>query len=193
MLAAYMPITFRRTLTSFCLNIICPLGSKFALTIEDSTRCDMIMARGTILLAALTFLCSCEPFYDPVRCDDVPTSPGSEWDKKSFTVKKRVEIPFEVTDLSGTMPLSRLLDIALYNNPSTRASWHAARASAYAYRASLSTFYPSILYEGSLNAQLNRGSSFANSSSGIVSGVGAVNGSFPSTNLSNDLTPPTFC
>ncbi len=147
----------------------------------------MIMARGTILLAALTFLCSCEPFYDPVRCDDVPTSPGSEWDKKSFTVKKRVEIPFEVTDLSGTMPLSRLLDIALYNNPSTRASWHAARASAYAYRASLSTFYPSILYEGSLNAQLNRGSSFANSSSGIVSGVGAVNGSFPSTNLSNDF------
>ena len=40
------------------------------------------------------------------------------------------------------MPLSRLLDIALYNNPLTRVSWNAARASAYAYRVSLAPYYP---------------------------------------------------
>lgn len=111
----------------------------------------------------------CEPFYDPICNDDVPASPGSVWDKKSFKVKKTTEIPFDASDLSGTMPLSRLLDIALYNNPLTRVSWHASRASAYAYRASLSAYYPAINYTGILNAQTVKGSNFASSGSAIIS------------------------
>ena len=85
------------------------------------------------------------------------------------------------------MSLSRLLDIALYNNPSTRSSWNTARAAAYAYRASLSTFYPGIAYSGTLTAQVNRGSSFASSGSGIVSNPGATNVSTHMTTLTNNV------
>src|ERR1700722_8388535 len=100
-----------------------------------------------ILLEALfLFLGSCSPFYDPVASEDVPTAPGVAWDKKSIRVKKTAELPFSALDLSGTMSLTRLLDIALYNNPSTRMSWNAARASAYAYQVSLSSYYPSLDY-----------------------------------------------
>lgn len=121
------------------------------------------------LTALLLLLTGCEPFYDPVKYNDVPTSPATSWDKKSIVVKETVERPFDIKDISGTMPLSRLLDIALYNNPLTRVSWNAARASAYAYRAALSPYYPVLGYTGSLNAQKNAGSSFATSGQGIVS------------------------
>jgi outer membrane protein TolC len=122
----------------------------------------------TLLATAVMLLTACEPLYDPVVRQDVPTSPGSTWEKKSIVVKETAERPFTPADLSGTMPLSRLLDIALYNNPLTRVSWNAARASAYAYRVSLSPYYPTIAYSGSLNAQRNMGSSFATSGQGIV-------------------------
>lgn len=114
------------------------------------------------------FLVGCEPFYDPVCMDDVPASPGSVWDRKWFHVKKTTEIPFHASDLSGNMSLSRLLDIALYNNPLTRASWHASRAAAYAYRATLSAYYPAINYTGILTAQTVKGSAFATSSGSAI-------------------------
>lgn len=117
----------------------------------------------------ILFLMGCEPFYDPICTNDAPASPGSTWDKKWFQVKKTTEIPFHASDLSGTMSLSRLLDIALYNNPLTRSSWHASRAAAYAYRASLSAYYPVINYSGILNAQTIKGSTFASSGDAIIS------------------------
>jgi outer membrane protein len=117
-------------------------------------------------MAWLVMLTSCEFFYDPVRRGDVPPSQGETWDNVSFIVKKTAETPYHVSDLSGTMTLSRLLDIALYNNPSTRASWNAARASAYAHRASLSAYYPTIDYQGSLNVISDKGGSVSNS--GVV-------------------------
>ncbi len=140
----------------------------------------------------LLLLCGCEPFYDPVIKGDVPTSIGNTWDKKPIIVKKTAEPFFDISDLSGTMPLSRLLDMALYNNPATRVSWNAARAAAYAYHASLSPYYPTITYFGSLNAQTNRGSSFATSGSGIVSNNTGTTPTTPTTetnttNLSNNL------
>lgn len=131
----------------------------------------------------------CEPFYDPIANEDVPASPGSTWDNQPIIVKKTTENPFTAEDLSKTMPLSLLLDMALYNNPSTRASWNAARASAYAWRASLSDYYPAINYIGSLNAQTNKGSSFATSGGGIIStGTPASTSTETrSTNLTNVL------
>ena len=120
------------------------------------------------LTTSLLLLCSCEPFYDPVENDDVPISPGSTWERMPIIVKETVENPFHLEDLSGTMSLTKLLDIALYNNPSTRASWNAARASAYAYHASLSPYYPILDYSGTLNAQTSKGSTFANSGQSIV-------------------------
>ncbi len=128
-----------------------------------------------ILLASLSLLLAgCEPFYDPVINEDVPTSPGSTWDKEPLDVKETTVNPFTVEDLSGDMTLSRLLDIALYNHPSTRMSWNAARASAYAYHAALSPYYPTIDYAGTLNAQTNSGTRFATSGSGIVATPGTA-------------------
>lgn len=134
-------------------------------------------------------LVGCEPFYDPVRNDDVPASTGSAWKQEAIIVKKTAENPFDASDLSSTMPLSLLLDMALFNNPSTRASWNAARASAYAYRASLSSYYPEIGYVGTLNAQTNKGSSYATSGQGIVTSSSSASANTQSsmTNLSNDL------
>lgn len=134
------------------------------------------------VLGLLFLFSSCDPFYDPICCDDVPASPGSVWDRKKFTVKKTTENPYDAADLSGTMPLSKLLDIALYNNPSTRASWHGARAAAYGYRASLSAYYPAVTYVGSLNAQTNSGTIFASSGSG--QGVVTNNVTTPATRSS---------
>lgn len=141
----------------------------------------------TALLLAAT---GCEPFYDPVENYDVPPSMGSTWNREPIVVKETVENPFDIADLSGTMPLSFLLDMALYNNPLTRASWNAARASAYGYRSSLSTYYPSLLYVGSINAQTNKGTSYATSGQGVVStpGVATTSSSRKSTNLSNDVS-----
>jgi outer membrane protein TolC len=66
------------------------------------------------------------------------------------------------------MPLSKLLDIALYNNPSTRASWNAARAAAFGFHASLSYYYPFITYSGDLTTQKTNGSAVAGSGGGAV-------------------------
>lgn len=125
--------------------------------------------KNSMLVGLFFLLFGCEPFYDPICLNDVPASPGSVWDRKSFTVKKTTEIPFDASALSGSMPLSRLLDIALYNNPLTRRSWHASRAAAYAYRATLSAYYPTINYTGILTAQTIKGSTFATSGDAIIS------------------------
>lgn len=120
------------------------------------------------LVTMVVVLSGCEPLYDPVKYGDIPRSQGSTWNKLPIVVKKTANLPYQVSDLTGTMTLSRLLDIALYNNPSTRVSWNAARASAYAFRASLSSYYPTIVYSGSLSAQYERGTQFADSGQGIV-------------------------
>lgn len=144
------------------------------------------------LVVVALLLSSCTSIFDPVHNGDVPTSPGSNWSRQSLDVKKTTENPFTLTDLSKTMPLSLLLDMALYNNPATRQSWNTARAAAYAYYASLNTYYPNVAFSGSLNAQTNTGSTFANSGSGIIttgtaSPTAAKNQSF-STNLTNNLS-----
>jgi outer membrane protein len=124
-------------------------------------------------VTVLLLFAGCEPFYDPVLYDDVPTSPGSTWNGGTIDVRETAVNPFTAEDLTKTMTLTFLLDMALYNNPSTRSSWNAARAAAYAYRASLSLYYPYIDYAGTLSSQQNSGSSFANSGSGIISGSGS--------------------
>lgn len=148
--------------------------------------------RYLFLLPMLLLAWGCEPCYDPVADGDVPTSPASTWDNQPIIVKKTVENPFTAEDLSKTMSLSFLLDMALYNNPSTRASWNAARASAYAWRSTLSEYYPSIDYTGTLNAQTNKGSSFATSGGGIISTPGATTTTTAaetrSTNMTNVLS-----
>ncbi len=52
---------------------------------------------------------------------------------------------FETDELN----MAELVDIALQNNPSTKQTWAMARAAAAKYSQSLSSFYPSIAFEGS--------------------------------------------
>ncbi|MEM9227881.1 MAG: TolC family protein, partial [Verrucomicrobiota bacterium] len=62
--------------------------------------------------------------------------------------------PSKASDLLGTRPLDlpTILDIALENNPETRASWYAAKATAARYGQSQAPYYPNI----TLDAELNR-------------------------------------
>lgn len=104
----------------------------------------------------LVLLVSCsELFYDPVEAEDTSGTPGERWRGTAAYPAKSVEKPYTPADLSGTMPLSKLLDIALYNNPATRASWSAAKASAYAYRVARSDYYPTVLYSSNLTVEKN--------------------------------------
>jgi outer membrane protein len=105
-------------------------------------------------MAAL--LTSCEFTYDPSKEGDAPGSPGSE-KYQPFKYRETFVEPFTEEDLSGTMPLSKLLDIALYNNPTTRSSWHAARAAAYAYHVSWSAYYPAVTLIGDIATERTNG------------------------------------
>lgn len=151
----------------------------------------MIIAFSRIIATALLFLLSsCEIFYDPIADYDVPSSPGTAWKREPIVVKQTAVNPYTAADLSKEMSLSFLLEMALYNNPATRVSWNAARASAFAYRASLSPYYPTIGYFGTLSAQTNKGTSTASSAGqGIISGGNAVTDAqtFNSTFLVNNL------
>jgi outer membrane protein TolC len=140
-----------------------------------------------VLLSFILLLAACEPFYDPVRKGDVAACPSSGWHKLPLEVKETQDNRYTAEDLSGTMPLPRLLDIALSNNPSTRASWDAARAAAYGFHGSLSAYYPTVTYSGSLDAQTNKGSAFATTTAGIISGTGTT-GAFYSTFAANTLS-----
>ena len=121
-----------------------------------------------ILVVTLLLLGGCEAFYEPIEYNDIPASPGSAWEKIPIEVKETAVNPFDASYLSETMTLSELLDMALFNNPSTRASWNASRAAAYAHRASLSSYYPYLEYTGTLVAQSNRGSAYASSGQNII-------------------------
>lgn len=140
-----------------------------------------------VLIGFIALLYSCEPFYDPVRYGDVSDSQGSAWEGGTINVKKTVVNPYTEADLSQTMSLSLLLDMALYNNPSTRVSWNAARASAYSYRASLSNYYPTLTYTGNLSAQTVKGPSFASSGNAIISGTTTTTTQTHTTYVFNDL------
>jgi outer membrane protein len=142
------------------------------------------ISRLSLSFSLWLFLSGCELAYEPAFNGDAPSSPGSEAHQR-FSYKERVEAPYTSEDLTKTMALSKLLDIALYNNPTTRASWNAARAAAFSYRASLSDYYPSITYFGNLQNQVSNGS--AN-----VSGTnGSILSSTSTTTSSTQTTVPT--
>lgn len=118
-----------------------------------------------ILLLVLSGCCELD--YDPSFYGDAPGSPGSE-KEQSFRYRETFVKPYTEEDLSKTMPLYKLLDIALYNNPNTRFSWYAARAAAYAYKVSLAPYYPTVTYEGDLTDQKGNGSASVNGNNTIV-------------------------
>ncbi len=75
------------------------------------------------------------------------------------TKKEVMELSFLTPEEELLIPLSGidnslgdLFDIALNNNPSTRSSWLDAKASAASYGESLSTYLPSLSFDGEFNA-----------------------------------------
>ncbi len=127
----------------------------------------------------LLTLSSCNLFRDPSLTGAAPRSPAKEWHGQEIELPKHITThPYTAEDLSSQMSVSQLLDIALYNNPATKVSWQTARAAAYAYRASLSLYYPTLNYTGVLTAE--------------KSGVGGgVNNAFGTSVVANQAGLPT--
>ena len=73
------------------------------------------------------------------------------------------------------MPVSQLIDIALYNNPSTRASWYTARAAAFGYYVSLSEYYPTVVVTGDIDFEhITGGTSISSTFVGNQVGTGTT-------------------
>lgn len=98
-----------------------------------------------IIPILILFLSSCDLYYEPSYVGDTSDSPCSKVDQY-FRYRETVTPPYSAEDLNKTLTLGQLLDIALCNNPATRASWNAARAAAFGYHVSLSEYYPTIDY-----------------------------------------------
>lgn len=136
-------------------------------------------SRSMINILLLILLASCRSILsDPAFNGDAPGSPGSQWRDKPVGEMEGEKIPtttvnpYTEEDLSKSMSVSQLIDIALFNNPSTRVSWNAARAAAFNYYASLSEYYPSVEISGDLNAQHNVGGTGVSTS--VISTQGGI-------------------
>ncbi len=147
----------------------------------------------------VVFLClstSCEFLHDPSFTGEAPSSPGTKWEGEKISYPNPTDIPFQAEDLEGTQSIADLLNIALFNHPSTRASWHAARALAYSYRSSFSNYYPVIAYNGILtfeNTTLRN--STVSSSTGntgtlttVDTGTSTTTTTSTTTDVTNNLT-----
>ncbi len=146
---------------------------------------------GWIFIFLFMTACS-EMNYNPSRTGDAPPTRASEMIQR-FGYTETFENPYREDDLSKTMSLSELLDIALFNNPSTRASWHAARAAAYAYHVSLSPFYPTVSYFGNWTAQRSNGGFSINTGGGtIATGTSGSTGSTGATGAATTTTTTLF-
>ena len=149
------------------------------------------------VLSLMLVGCTNELIYDPSIEGDAPGTQGSEWRCRTINLPEPFEQPFTVDDLSKTMSVGKLLDIALYNNPSTRSSWNAARAAAFGYHAALSVYYPTIDYIGTINAEnstIGLGTTTTNSiaTGNSLSNIG-VAANTAGTNISaNALNPDIY-
>lgn len=124
--------------------------------------------RFLFLLSLSLLLYGCELIYDPSTWGQAPAGPGSEWPCKEYRYEEYTVPAYPLEEINGAMTVANLLDIALYNNPSTRASWYAARATAYGYHASLSEYYPTLEYFGAIIAQKGLGSSIINQNNAVT-------------------------
>lgn len=126
------------------------------------------MRSGFICIIGL-LLSGCSFFQDPSSVGVAPPTRATPIPQR-FTYEKKFKPPYTQADLTQSMSLGQLFNIALYNNPSTRAAWYAARAAAYNFRVSLSQEFPSINYTG--NVQEEQFS--VASTGGVIAGTTAI-------------------
>jgi outer membrane protein len=98
--------------------------------------------------------CKSSAFIDPYSLS--PTSYEIVWESEKTEANKlsSMEIlrDFILPDQKLDSSLGDLFDIALHNNPSTKSSWSKARAAAAEYGENLSSYIPSLVFDGEFNA-----------------------------------------
>ena len=122
------------------------------------------------LLALLGLASGCErtPFKycsyppDPVEVNGTSCSNDVAWDPPlrvaidsvpNLSTEPCIEYPEE----NGETSVEELVDIGLYNNPSTRQAWAAARAQAFLVTAAEAALYPNASFTGILEAVDQKG------------------------------------
>src|SRR6476659_9274258 len=110
------------------------------------------------LAAGVAFTAGCSA--GPPRVNGVagaPPSPSTPWQAPAGAVKaearienaKTAAIPPDIEERIKQLTLVDVVDLALRNNPATRASWAQARASADLFGAARGAYYPTV--NGSAN------------------------------------------
>src|SRR6266542_2879706 len=113
-----------------------------------------------IAAAALVAAAGCASL-PPSRSVDVGVSfaPGRAWQPPSAarlpapTPPPAPAIPAEYLQPGATLSLSQVLDLALRNNPLTRASWFQAKSAAADLGSKRSEYFPAIELDGSITRQ----------------------------------------
>jgi len=114
--------------------------------------------RSLALAAAVLALFSCGCAHNPFKVQGVPAtspSPSVPWTPPAVRPQKPTHfapaVPIEqIQDKFSKLTLADAVDIALRNNPSTRAAWADARAAAANYGSSLGAWYPIANLNGAL-------------------------------------------
>ncbi len=113
-----------------------------------------------IAAAALVAAAGCASF-PPARSVDqgVSSAPGRSWQPPSEarlpapTPAPAPAIPAEYLQPGATLSLSQVLDLALRNNPLTRASWFQARSAAADLGSKRSEYFPTLEIDGNMTRQ----------------------------------------
>lgn len=109
---------------------------------------------------SILFLCGCE--MGPPRVGGVagaPPAPSVAWKPPSGAIRREplitpataLAVPPDLEQRIRQLTLADVVDLALRNNPATRASWAQARASADLLGSARGQYYPSINAGGSLS------------------------------------------
>ncbi len=114
---------------------------------RNSTTCSL----GKNLFWILLFFCSCSKNALVNPYSYVPSSPSSFWEEEedsSFLLQDFVSLLPE-EGKKEELSLAEIIDISLQNNPNTKISWAEARVQAASYSQSLSSYFPSLSFQGS--------------------------------------------
>lgn len=105
--------------------------------------------------------CSKNPLTNPYAY--APLSSNALWQPSKKEQNHIANVsPFaelEIPDSEACISLGDLFEVALYNSPKTRHSWEEARERAAGYASSLSSYFPSLSFQGNYSA-MRQGSVF---------------------------------
>jgi len=96
---------------------------------------------------------------------EIPESPSQSWipgpgmEKQKDIIQPAPDIPPEFLKKKNKWSLIDLIDLALRNNPQTRATWYAARSAAAQYGSQQGNYYPDVTFD--FSALKSQGSAVA--------------------------------